>query len=423
MLAAGDPLRGEWDIAVLGPHFAATLVARDLGDTGPDAQRRFEFVLSHDRELTIAVAHSLMSRIWPEPKTVDLPDLPGPAPIRLPAQRPDQHTRTRTPAGASASSACPVRAAPAALTPPPVLSPPSVPAIPPELLQRAVAAATTGMTITDVREPDQPLVWVNPAFTQLTGYPSDQLLGRNCRLLQGPGTEPAVVAEIGAAITAGTELRARLLNYRADGTPWWNELHLCPVHDEAGLLTHYIGVQNDITARIEAEQTVLHLAYHDPLTRLPNRTRLADVLTRALDRAQHTGNALALLSIDLDNFKQVNDTHGHSAGDLLLRDVATRLRTAARADDLLARQGGDEFLLLLTDLPPHQAARIAGRTAQQLGAALRQPFMLQQTKLTVTASIGVAVDTAGVNTADDLLRIADAAMYRVKNSDNQQPGT
>jgi len=182
-------------------------------------------------------------------------------------------------------------------------------------------------------------------------------------------------------------------------------------------------VQNDITARIEAEQTVLHLAYQDSLTRLPNRTRLADVLTSVLDRAQHTGTATALLSIDLDNFKQVNDTHGHSAGDLLLRDVATRLRTAARADDLLARQGGDEFLLLLTDLPPHQAARIAGRTAQQLGAALRQPFMLQQTKLTVTASIGVAVDTAGVNTADDLLRIADAAMYRVKNSDNQQPGT
>jgi len=154
-------------------------------------------------------------------------------------------------------------------------------------------------------------------------------------------------------------------------------------------------VQNDITARIEAEQTVLHLAYQDSLTRLPNRTRLADVLTSVLDRAQHTGTATALLSIDLDNFKQVNDTHGHSAGDLLLRDVATRLRTAARADDLLARQGGDEFLLLLTDLPPHQAARIAGRTAQQLGAALQQPFVLQQTKLTVTASIGVAVDTAG----------------------------
>jgi len=430
VLAAGDPLRGEWDIAVLGPHFAATLVARDLGDTGPDAQRRFEFVLSHDRELTIAVAHSLMSRIWPEPKSVDLPALPGPAPIRLPAQRPDPHTGSRTPAGDSAASG-PVPAAPAALTPPPALSPSSVPssvpaisaAVPPELLQRAVAAATTGMTITDVREPDQPLVWVNPAFTQLAGYPSDELLGRNCRLLQGPGTEPAAVAEIGAAIAAGTELRVRLLNYRADGTPWWNELHLCPVHDEAGLLTHYIGVQNDITARIEAEQTVLHLAYHDPLTRLPNRTRLADVLTSALDRAQHTGTATALLSIDLDNFKQVNDTHGHSAGDLLLRDVATRLRTAVRADDLLARQGGDEFLLLLTDLPPHQAARIAGRTAQQLGEALEQPFVLQQTKLTVTASIGVAVDTAGVNTADDLLRIADAAMYRVKNSGNQQPGT
>jgi diguanylate cyclase (GGDEF)-like protein len=233
-------------------------------------------------------------------------------------------------------------------------------------------------------------------------------------MLQGPSTDPVAVAEIGAAIAAGRSARVRLRNYRADGSTWWNELLLCPVHDSAGQLTHYIGVQNDVTAQVEAERTVLHLAYHDALTGLPNRARLDDALTAALTRRKRTATATALLFIDLDNFKAVNDRHGHSAGDALLRQVATRLRSAVRADDLLARQGGDEFLVLLTDLPLHDAAAVAARAADQLLHALREPFDVHGIKLEVAASVGISVDTDGVADADDLRRTADAAMYTAK---------
>ena len=399
VLTSGDPLRGEWDVAVLGPHFAATLVARDLGDAGPDRERRFEFVLSHDRELTISVAQSLMSRIWPEPRSIDLPALPGPAAVHLPAPRAGGTAPTGPAAGGGAGSL---------LSDLPVT-------LPDGLLQRAVSATTTGLTISDVLAPDQPLVWVNPAFLQLTGRTAEQLLGRNCRLLQGPGTDPVAVAEIGAAIAAGRGARVRVRNYRADGTPWWNELVLCPVRDPDGRLTHYIGVQNDVTAHVEAEQTVLHLAYHDALTGLPNRARLDDALTAALERRRDTGTATALLFIDLDDFKTVNDRHGHSAGDTLLCQVAARLRAAVRADDLLARQGGDEFLLLLTDLPGHSAEAVAARAADQLLHALQEPFDVHGTRLSVAASIGIHVDQGDAARTDDLLRVADAAMYSAKN--------
>ncbi len=407
VLAGGDPLRGEWDIAVLGPHFAATLVARDLGDRGPDDQRRFEFVLSHDRELTIAVAHALMSRVWPEPKTIDLPALPGPAPVLLP--------HPRVCAGAAGPSSSPASSPVSSPVPSPDSLPAPLPADLPEgLLQRAVSAVTTGLTISDVRDPDQPLVWVNEAFLQLSGRTREQVLGRNCRLLQGPGTDPVAIAELGAAIAAGRQVRTRLRNYRADGTPWWNELTLSPVHDAGGTLTHYIGVQNDVTAQVEAEENVLHLAYHDPLTRLANRARLDDALRTALRRRERTGTRTALLFIDLDDFKLVNDRHGHSVGDALLRQIAARLRTVVRADDLLARQGGDEFLLLLSDLPAEAAERIATRTAEQVQHALRHPFEVDGISVQAAASIGISIDPGTALHADELLRHADAAMYTAK---------
>ena len=393
-----DPLRGEWDIAVLGPHFAATLVARDLGDTGPDRERRFEFVLSHDRELTVAVANVLMSRIWPEPKTADLPRLPDPAPVRLRGSgqpRPGSAVRVLAPAD------CPVE-------------------LPSGLLERALDAATTGIAIADVRHPEQPLVWVNEAFSQLSGYAAEEVLGRNCRFLQGYRTDPRAVAEMGQAIAEGRELRTRLVNYRADGTPWWNDILVCPVHDAEGTVTHYIGVQADVTARVEAEEKVLHLAYHDALTGLPNRSRLAEALETALARARVDGSATALLFLDLDDFKIVNDRHGHSAGDDLLRQVAGRLRGTVRADDLLARQGGDEFLLLLVDLPPEGARAITDRVAGDLVTALSPPFSVGDATARIGTSIGVSVVVAGDARPDDVLRQADAAMYDAKAAGRNQ---
>ncbi len=405
VITPGDPLLGEWDIAVLGPHFAACLVARDLGDTGPDLTRRFEFILSHDRELTIRVAASLMSRVWPEPRTADLPQLPLPRGLLLPdIGRADAHV-TNLAAG---------RTPPAVLTDRPLRE---LAALSHGLLERALNASTTGITIADMTRPDAPLIWVNAAFSELTGYPGHQVLGGNCRLLQGPATDQRTVAELGAAVTAGRQVRTRLLNYRADGRPWWNELQLSPVRDTRGALTHYIGVQHDVTTRVEAEAKVLHLAYHDMLTGLPNRERLRAALSDALDRGRRTGTATALLFIDLVAFKAINDAHGHNTGDQLLREVAGRLRLALRADDLLARHGGDEFLLLLADLPTPLAAGIAERVAQDLLAALDAAFLIADHRhVNIGASIGISVAPIDADTPDQLLRHADAAMYTAKRT-------
>ena len=399
VLGPGDPVRGEWDIAVLGPHFAATLVARDLGDQGPDMQRRFEFVLSHDRELTVRVAAALMSRVWPESAVVDLPGLDGPSGQRAIAVVP-------APRRGRASQSLPAGLHPASLRA----------ALGVHLLERALDAATTGVTIADMRAPDQPLVWVNEAFTALSGYPLAEVLGRNCRFLQGPGSDRRTVAELGAALQQGRQVDVRLLNYRRDGVPWWNDLVLCPVHDERGQLTHYIGVQNDVTARYEAEQRVLHLAYSDTLTGLANRARLSSALDETVERTRRTGTAAALLFLDLDDFKRVNDSHGHSAGDELLRHVAGRLRSAVRADDLLARQGGDEFLLLLSDLPTTGAAATAHRVAADVIAALSQPFDLGGQRVTVGASIGISIAPDDAASAKEMLRHADTAMYAAKRA-------
>ncbi len=410
VIGPGDPLRGEWDIAVLGPHFAACLVAKDLGDTGPDLTRRFAFVLSHDRELTIRVAASLMSRVWPEPHTTDLPGLPLPAPP-LPRALPLAHDvaspRAGQDDGPGPCSAAVLRERPAR----------ALAGLPHELLERAIDASTTGMTIADMSQPDAPLIWVNTAFTELTGYAAEEVVGRNCRLLQGASSDQRTIAELGAAVAAGRQIRTQLLNLRRNGTPWWNELQLSPVRDSHGALTHYIGVQQDVTARIEAEAKVLHLAYHDPLTGLPNREQLGVAMTDALERGRRTGSATALLFIDLVAFKAVNDGHGHDAGDRLLREVASRLRFGLRADDLLARHGGDEFLLLLTDLPKGLAAGIAERVAQDLLAALRPPFPVGSAiPVNVGASIGISLAPNDASTPEQLLRHADTAMYIAKRT-------
>ncbi|WP_199506085.1 PAS domain-containing protein [Geodermatophilus sp. TF02-6] len=181
------------------------------------------------------------------------------------------------------------------------------------------------MTIVDVRLPDQPLVYVNPAFERLAGLPREQLLGRNCRFLQGTDTDPAATAAIRRTVAAGEECRVTVLNHRgAERTPWWNELHLAPVRGHDGTVTHYIGVQVDVTSRVAAERALVQerdrtraalarieeLADTDPLTGLPNRRRLAE-------------------------------------------QVETALWNARARDEGL---GGDEFLVALTGLPADGAA-------------------------------------------------------------------
>ncbi|WNB86945.1 diguanylate cyclase domain-containing protein [Cellulomonas sp. ATA003] len=287
------------------------------------------------------------------------------------------------------------------------------------------------MTISDVTRPDQPLVYVNTAFERLAGMRAEELLGRNCRFLQGPDTDGPAVARLREAIAAGREARERLLNFRGpDRTPWWNEIYVAPVFDDDGRLIQYIGVQNDVTEQVRAEerlaaerdraQTYLdeveRLAFHDPLTGLPNRRRLAEVLDSTVLQAQVAGTGAAVLYLDLDGFKQVNDEYGHAVGDELLLAVAGRLQRRLRRGDLVARLGGDEFLVVLPAVDRDGGRTEGERVAAQLADALAEPVVTARGTVRVRASIGVSTYPADGSDFDDLLHAADERMYAVKSS-------
>jgi diguanylate cyclase (GGDEF)-like protein/PAS domain S-box-containing protein len=271
----------------------------------------------------------------------------------------------------------------------------------------------SGVVIVDPTTDGHPITYVSPGFEALTGYAAAEVLGRNCKLLQGPDTDPRSVAVLSAAIREGREAYVTLLNYRADGTPFYNEVSIAPEHDAEGRLVRYLGVQRDVTARMRADARIHELAYFDGVTGLPNRAALHDELRSAMHTARVHDRELALLFLDLDDFKRVNDDHGHHVGDLLLRGVADRLRSVVRPQDLLARQGGDEFTLLVKDLPS-DAERVGSDLAARVVAALREPLELDGLSLDVRASVGLSTFPRDAKTADQLLRHADAAMYVAK---------
>ena len=438
--------------------------------------------------------------------------------------------------------------------------------MPPEaalhLQRQALEASINGIVIADMRLPDRPLIYVNPAFETISGYKPEEILGKNCRFLQGSHreekTNQAARAKMRDALKRGVSCSVILRNFRKDGSPFWNELFMAPIFDANGLLTHCVGVQNDVTARVEAEhalqkandelerrvaertaslqqqqeflRTVLdtdpnlifvknhegvytlvnqslaalfgvapedligktdadfvrnaseisqfveddrevirtrhekfipdekvtdfqgnvhwlqtvklplaspdgtvrhllgicadvtarkkaedqiaHQAFHDALTDLPNRALLLNRLEQALARSARTKSAIGLLFVDLDNFKVINDSLGHEAGDVLLQTVAERLRGCSRPGDTVARLGGDEFVILLEELSGmSEAEAVAARAT----AAIHQPCRLAERDVFPSASIGLTVTVLNdTRTAGDLLRDADTAMYQAK---------
>ncbi len=270
-----------------------------------------------------------------------------------------------------------------------------------------------GIVVADATRPGFPLTYVSPGFEQLTGYRAEQVLGHSCGLLQGPDTDPRAVAVLGEALAGGHEAYVTILNYRADGGTFWNEVALAPQRDADGQVVQYLGVQKDISARMQASARIHELAFYDSLTGLANREALHEQLAAAVQSARATDSQLALLFVDIDDFKRVNDTHGHLVGDALLQAVAERLRGVVRPGDLLARPGGDEFLLLLQGMT--DAAAVATDLAARIVDAMRRPFPVDGVvRLEVRASVGVSTYPRDAGTVEDLQRHADAAMYIAK---------
>jgi diguanylate cyclase (GGDEF)-like protein/PAS domain S-box-containing protein len=279
------------------------------------------------------------------------------------------------------------------------------------LLRRAVESTDNGVIIADARAPDLPVVYVNPAFEQLTGYARNEICGRNCRVLQRGDREQSGVDAIRKALREGREVRTLLRNYRKDGTPFWNEIYIAPVRDERGGLTHFVGILNDVSERHRYEEQLAHRATHDELTGLPNRVLLEDRLQQALHTSARYGTGTAVVFIDLDDFKIVNDSLGHDTGDVLLKEVAARLQAVVRDTDTVSRFGGDEFVAVLSS--PNHRERPAEVISRMMDA-LAQPVPLGEVQHAVTASIGYCCYPDDGEDAQTLLRHADLAMYQAK---------
>ena len=246
-----------------------------------------------------------------------------------------------------------------------------------------------GVVVADATREGCPLTYVSPGFEQLTGYAAADMLGRKCAILQGPDTDPRAVEVLRHAVATGTEANVTILNYRADGTPFWNEVTLAPQRDAAGRVVQYLGVQKDVTVHRLAEARIRELAYFDTLTGLANRTAMQDEMAAALREARIDDSQLALLFVDIDDFKRINDSHGHLAGDALLQAVGQRLRSVIREGDVLARPGGDEFLLLIKRV--NNVADVATELAARIVNCLREPFEVPaRTPLEIRASVGVS---------------------------------
>ncbi len=279
------------------------------------------------------------------------------------------------------------------------------------LRDRAIESSSNGIVICDMAQEDYPVIYVNPAFERMTGYDKQEVLGRNCRFLQAGDNDQPGIQDIREAIDQQREGYAVLRNYRSDGSVFWNELYVSPVRDEEGAVTHFVGVQTDVTERKLFQAELAFQAGHDSLTRLPNRDTLLDRLEQAIAMARRQHGMLAVLFIDLDNFKVFNDSQGHLLGDRMLQIIADRLRAALRETDTIARFGGDEFVMLCPGLRHEEDAL---QIAETVVAAVSEPMDMEERSLVITCSIGISVYPKDGEDVVELIKHADLAMYRAK---------
>lgn len=276
------------------------------------------------------------------------------------------------------------------------------------LADRAFQNTAEGIAVTDT---EGVIVSANPAFEAITEYSEAESLGRDMHMLHSERHEPDFYRQRWESLKATGQWRGETWNRRKSGEVYPEWLTISAVRDENGVVTHYVWVFSDISQIKQAQAQIDFLAHHDALTGLPNRSLFQDRLDHALANARRTPRTLAILFIDLDRFKKVNDTLGHPVGDDLLLEVSRRMSDTIRAADTLARVGGDEFVLLLED---DVTARQATTVARKLIDVLAQPLTIAGHTLVITASIGISLYPDDGDDADTLVRHADRAMYEAK---------
>ncbi len=302
-----------------------------------------------------------------------------------------------------------------------------------ENLQREQAEESLSMLSTAVEQSPSSVViadtngtieYANPKFYAVTGYNEQEVIGSDGFMNKSSEMPQQLYHELWREINAGREWRGELLSRKKDGTLFWEAVSISPIIDGSDQITHYVAVKEDISLRKSYENELLRQANYDSLTGLANRLLVKDRLAQAIARAQRTATKVAVLFIDLDDFKKVNDSLGHSAGDELLMETARRLEECVRATDTVglgasvgrdtvARMGGDEFVVLLTDLEHSDSVEVVAREIQQ---TLAQPFTVMGHEVFVSNSIGITLFPDDGVDIEVLMRNADLAMYQAKES-------
>lgn len=265
------------------------------------------------------------------------------------------------------------------------------------------------------------IIRVNKAFEEITGYSQEEVLGKNPRLLSSGRHDKAFYQEMWSAINQDGRWSGEVWDRRKDGGIYPKWLTITAVKN-AGAITHYVAVFVDITERKKAEEEIRNLAFYDPLTHLPNRRLMQDRIHLALGQSDRSQSYCALMFLDLDHFKVLNDTKGHEYGDKMLVEVAERLSACVRETDSVARFGGDEFVILLEHMSQNQdeAVAQAGRIAEKMRDALSQPYQLDDVVHNSSPSIGVVLFRGVEKPIDELLKQADLAMYQAKAGGRNQ---
>jgi diguanylate cyclase (GGDEF)-like protein/PAS domain S-box-containing protein len=278
------------------------------------------------------------------------------------------------------------------------------------LLGEGLSSAFDGVVLTDAY---WQVMYVNQSFELMTGYSAPEVLRQKLTILQGPDTSRPELASLHQALQSGLSWKGKLVNYRKDGSAFWNGLNVIPVYAEDGSASHFIGLLRDISQEQTLFAQMEYESRHDRLTGLANRRALDDEMEAALARAQRNQTALAVCMIDLDKFKPINDTLGHEAGDRVLQVVATRLRDSLRRTDYVARLGGDEFVILIED---YGSSLRLDLVLRKIDSAIAEPINLPgRHTVSVHLSMGIARYPEDSADAGTLLRFADQALYHAKS--------
>ncbi len=290
-------------------------------------------------------------------------------------------------------------------------------------LSQAIEQSPISVMITDL---EGTIEYVNPQLCNITGYKEEELIGQNPRIFKSMHTHEVQYSNMWNAITAGQSWRGELYNRKKNGDFFWENVTISPIKNNENINTHYLAIKEDISMRKEFEERLLYQASFDKLTALPNRTLAFDRIQQAIASAAQEKKNIALLYMDFDHFKNINDTLGHAAGDEFLRKMAGRLRSCVRDIDTVARLGGDEFLIMLVDIDDgssdgssrqQQSAAFekkVKRKAKEILKRMSHPCLIHEMEFSVTASIGVAIFPQDGDDPHMLLKNADTAMYRSK---------